>query len=166
MLKFLKKFSNFLLDLVFPIECLACGRENEYLCVECFEKLKFSDSIFLEKAKTNLNIEQIDKIFIAGDYDNPILKKLITNYKYKFMHPLGKILASFLIKFWKLENAEIETANFKISKLKKEFIIIPAPLSKERLRWRGFNQAELIARDFSTYFNYELNLNLKKIKNI
>jgi ComF family protein len=163
--KLLKTFSKFILDLVFPIECLDCGQEGNYLCAACFKKLKFADEFFLNHAQTNLNVPQIDKIFIAGDYDDPLLKKLIIKYKYNFISPLGKILASFLIDFWKLENEEVETLDFKITKPPKNFIVIPIPLSKKRLRWRGFNQAELIARDFSEYFNYEINIeNLKRIK--
>ena len=41
---------------------------------------------------------------------------------------------------------------------------MPIPLSKKRECWRGFNQSEIIARHFSVYFNYELNLDLKRVK--
>jgi ComF family protein len=164
MIKFAKKFSKFILDLIFPIECLGCEQEGGYLCDACFKKLKFNDANFLSYALANLNAVQIDKIYIAGDYEDPILKKLIIKYKYNFMSSLGKILARFLIEFWKLQNEEIETLNFKITKPQKNFIVIPIPLSKKRLRWRGFNQAEIIAREFATDFNYELNLDLTRIK--
>jgi len=162
--KLLKKFSKFILDLVFPIECLDCGQEGDYLCEDCYRKLKFNEAKSLNFSEANLKISQIDSIFIAGDYEDPLLKKLIIKYKYNFISPLGHTLANFLIDFWKLQNEEVETADFKISKPTKDYLVIPIPLSKKRLRWRGFNQAEIIARHFSEYFNYELNLDLKRIK--
>lgn len=42
--------------------------------------------------------------------------------------------------------------------------LIPIPLSKKRLRWRGFNQAELLARELAAAFAYPLNQDLKRIK--
>lgn len=97
----------------------------------------------------------LDKIFLAGDYEDKILHRLIIKYKYNFLKPLGKILARFLIIFWNFQSLNHNDFNF---------LIIPIPLSKKRLRWRGFNQAEIIAAEFSNYFGYELNLDLKREK--
>jgi ComF family protein len=43
-------------------------------------------------------------------------------------------------------------------------ILVAAPLSRERLRERGFNQAELIAREVSKQIGLELVLCVEKIK--
>jgi len=164
MFKILKKIGNLLLDLIFPIECLNCRQEGDYFCNSCFRELKFNNKEYLEKALKNIKAPYLDKIYIAGDYEDKSLKKLITKYKYNFLKPLGNVLAKFLISFWDLEIKETETLNFKISKPQKNYIVIPIPLSKKRLDWRGFNQAEIIAREFSEHFKYELNLDLKRIK--
>lgn len=160
----LRKIRGFVLDILFPIECLNCHLEGAYLCEKCFHQIRFNDTLDLKRARQNLKTPDLEKIFIAGNYEDKLLRSLIKKYKYGFIKPLGEILARFLITFWKLENEEIETLDFKITKPPKNYIVIPIPLSKKRLRWRGFNQAELIARDFSKYFNYELNLGLTRIK--
>lgn len=162
--KIIKKIGKLFLDLIFPIECLNCRQEGDYFCNSCFKELRFNNKDYLEKALKNIKAPYLDKIFIAGDYEDKNLKKLITKYKYSFLSPLGNVLAKFLINFWELEIQETATLNFKISKPQKNYLVIPIPLSKKRLRWRGFNQAEIITREFSEYFKYELDLNLKRIK--
>lgn len=164
MSKILKKIGNLLLDLIFPIECINCRQEGDYFCNSCFKEIKFNDKDYLEKALKNMKAPYLDKIYIAGDYEDKNLKKLITKYKYNFLKPLGNILANFLIIFWELEKQETETLNFKISKAQKDYLVIPIPLSKKRLRWRGFNQVEIIAHEFSEHFKYKFDLNLKRIK--
>lgn len=164
MFKIFKKIGNLLLDLIFPIECLNCRQEGDYFCNSCFKELKFNNKDYLDKALRNIKVPYLDKIFIAGDYEDKHLKKLITKYKYNFLKPLGNVLAKFLITFWESENQEAATLNFKISKPQKDYVVIPIPLSKKRLRWRGFNQTEIIAHKFSEHFNYELNLHLKRLK--
>jgi len=37
---FLKIKTRFL-NLIFPIECLGCGRENFWLCPECLDRIKY-----------------------------------------------------------------------------------------------------------------------------
>ena len=41
-----------------------------------------------------------------------------------------------------------------------ELILIPVPLHGRRLAWRGFNQAEILTKKISGYFNTELNQSL------
>jgi len=161
---------SFFLNLLFPVECLGCRREGAWLCAACFKKLKFGPA----KKKYNLIIPNLDKIFIAGDYDDPLLAAAIKKFKYNFITALGSILARFLILFWSGQNflneeltgaaaenssTAINTGHNLISPL-----VIPLPLSKKRLRWRGFNQAEILARELSAHFSYDLNLDLKRVK--
>lgn len=167
MRKFCHRLRDFVLDLLFPIECLNCKIEGDYLCTECFNELKLNDTEYQKRARANLRISNLKQIYIAGDYESSILSNLIIKYKYNFLSVLGKTLARFLIVFWQqqisknnLFDSHGALSNFQNSPL----LVIPIPLSKKRLRWRGFNQAEIIAREFCLYFNYELNLNLKRRK--
>lgn len=160
MFKFLKKIGLKLLDLFLPIECVNCQTEGVYLCDACFEKLKINNPEDSKILSANLKTPNLDAVWIAGNYEDPLLKKLIIKYKYNFLEPLHKPLSLFLKNFWKnylLSSSQIIDKN--------NFLIIPIPLSKKRLKWRGFNQAELLAINFCSYFNYSLSLNLKKIKN-
>jgi ComF family protein len=46
----------------------------------------------------------------------------------------------------------------------KDALLIPIPLSKKRLLWRGFNQSEILARELVTAFNYSISHDLKRNK--
>ncbi|MFA5109322.1 MAG: ComF family protein [Patescibacteria group bacterium] len=141
---------SFFLNLLFPLECLGCGREKFWLCETCFRKLKFNG----QTKDFNLRTPHLTKIFIAGDYDDPLLAALIKKFKYGFITDYGKILARFLILFWSGQLWSIQTP--------PEMILIPLPLSGKRRRWRGFNQAEILARELSAHFAYPLNQELKR----
>lgn len=160
-----KNLRGILLNLFFPIECLNCQAEGEYLCQKCFRQIKFNDSSEMKQAESNLKIPSLEKIFIAGDYEDKLLKNLIKKYKYGFMKPLGNILARFLITFWNFQEEtkqnEIKQDKMK-NKIPTDLLVIPIPLTAKRLRWRGFNQAEIIAREFSKYFAYKFNSDLKR----
>lgn len=171
----LRKIRGFILDVLFPIECLNCRREGDYLCEKCFHRIKFNDLAALASARQNLKTPSLEKIFIAGDYEDKLLRNLIKKYKYDFIKPLGEILARFLITFWNFqeeakpnETKQNETKPNKIeqdkmkNKIPTDLLVIPIPLTAKRLRWRGFNQAEIIARDFSKYFAYKFNSDLKR----
>ena len=152
---------KFWLDLLFPVCCLVCQREaGSYLCSACRPLLKFDSPDF------SLALKNIDAIFIAGNYDNPLLADLIKKFKFNSITEIGKILSNFLILFWQgqanlLKQPEVLNNSTRLNSP----LVIPIPLSQKRQRVRGFNQAELIAREFALAFNYELSLNLKKIKN-
>lgn len=144
---------KYLLDLFFPLECLACRAPNEWLCEKCFKQLKFNERKYF------LNTPNLEKIFMAGDYDDKLLAQLIKRFKFHSLEPIGPILGRFLCSFWQ----EKKSADLNFLAPEK-ILVIPVPLSSKRFRWRGFNQAEIIARYFSDFFAYELNLNLKRIK--
>ncbi len=173
----MQKLKKFLLDIFFPLECLGCQKPGLLLCEECFRGLEFSDpnKSFL------LATPFITKTFIAGDYDNPLLAKLIKKFKYNFLSSLGAILSRWLILFWGGQLALINYSPDSINssaansastspeqiintKTLSQLSVVPIPLSKKRIKWRGFNQAELLARPFCTAFNYPLCLELKRLK--
>ena len=144
---------SFLLDLLFPIECVGCGRESSWLCPACFKKLRFGN----ENKATNLHLPFLTKIFIAGDYDDPLLAGMIKKFKYDFITALAEPLGRFLILFWQGQSGLIDPPLADI-------FLVPVPLTKKRLRWRGFNQAEILAKILGDAFSYPLNLRLERKK--
>src|SRR5680860_1020740 len=145
---FLKKL---ILNLLFPIICVGCRQEikiEAYLCAACFKKLKFYGG------QLNLNLKFIDEVNIAGDYDDKRLAELIKILKFKAIPGAAKTLIAWLTLFWQGQ------ASLK----SKYLLVIPIPLSRRRLRARGFNQSEIIARGLALNFGYDLNLELIKIK--
>jgi ComF family protein len=79
----------------------------------------------------------IDGLLVACSYQNPLVAKLIHCYKYKFAkelkEPLGKIIIEALM-----------TSHVPLPE-----IITSVPLHKRRIRWRGFNQSDLLAEYLS-----------------
>jgi ComF family protein len=164
-----RRLKAFILNLLFPLECLGCGGEGTWLCPACFRRLKFSPG----KNTSRLKTAALDKIFIAGDYDDALLADLIKKFKYHFITALGKPLADFLILYWSgqmtlaaLNNNQAASDNQALfnNRTAADFIVIPIPLSARRFRWRGFNQAEILAREFAASFSYPLSLGLIRQK--
>ncbi len=188
---FLKQGRDFILDLIFPIECLACGREGKWLCPECFPRLKFKPSQYCLACKKENDFGGLcrscrplyffDGVFIAGDYDNKTVAEMVKKLKYNLAKDLADDLGKFLALF--VRNLISGSLNFStqfielpgrgnrlnglpsvLRNLEKN-LIIPIPLHPRRERWRGFNQAELLARRFAEYFNLEISTDyLKRIK--
>lgn len=162
----LKKIKDFILDLLFPKKCHTCGKEGAYLCKECFEKIpliKQNKCPLCYNASSGgflcFNCQKktcLEKIFLASDWKNPILKESVHILKYEcikdLIQPLGHLLIDSLRNNWlsKIKNWKLEIRNF---------IIVPIPLHKSRLKERGFNQAELLAQ----IIGKELNLEVKNI---
>lgn len=155
MLKLFSQIKRFVLDLLLPIECLNCSQPGEYFCANCQAKLKINnleDSISLS---ANLKSNNLEKIFIAGNYDDPLLQDLIIKYKYNFLALLSNPLSNFLNNFWAENNLEKFLNN-------NQPLLVPMPLSKKRLRWRGFNQADRLTENLAEHFGYEMSVNLKR----
>ena len=119
------KIFNKILAFLFPQKCLGCKKENEILCPDCLGKINRPDTPYLKG------------VHIASNYQDPVLKKALWMLKYQGVKQLAKPLAELIKeRVWK--------------KLKTEgWLIIPIPLSKKKLRKRGHNQAELIAKELS-----------------
>jgi ComF family protein len=136
------ELKNFLLDLFFPKFCFGCKKEGIFLCQDCLS------TIDIFKKHKKFKNQFLDDLFIATPYKNFIVKKLILAFKYEpFVKEIAKDLAQIIkIHFQLLD----KKPNFS------DFVLIPVPLSEERLKWRGFNQAEEVAKEISKFFKIPL----------
>ncbi len=169
-LNHVQKGRDFIFDILFPKYCLACGQEGSMLCNSCFYKLKINEKqicFFCNKGgvKGSLcaicrNKYHLDGILIAGNYKNLILSSLIKTLKYHFIQSNIDILERFIIYFFEYQK---ETKNIPKHIFSKS-IVVPVPLHPQRLRWRGFNQSELLANKIAKYFKLPLNTNLIRKK--
>ncbi len=133
---FALKIKKFILDILFPIECLGCGKEETWLCNKCLETIPLKVQ-FIER-------KYLDRVLICGSYDNELLKKAIHIFKYKYVFELGEPLGGLLIKVLR-----------KVS-LPCKFLLVPVPLHKKRLKERGFNQAEILANEVAKGFGAQV----------
>ena len=168
--KVLTSVKSFLLDLFFPPFCLNCGREGggaSYLCEDCQALLPISEDRYclckkpvrmFKKGKCKrCQPKKLNGLYFSLPYQNFLVKKLIHQFKYQpYLKELSKNLASLIIKHFQLLDNK---PNFY------RFILIPIPLEKKRLKQRGFNQAEEIAKELSYFLKIPLITNcLLKIK--
>lgn len=144
------------LDTIFPIKCIECGEfprfpKREYVCKKCVTGLSVKENFECIgcKATTPLgktcincrNTESIDQLLIVADYKDPAVVKIIKLLKYRFVveaiKPISAIMQKYIYRIGKYK---------KLNIIEDEPIITFVPLRYDRLNWRGFNQAELIAK--------------------
>jgi len=152
----LKNFKGFIFDLLFPKFCLSCQREGNYLCEDCQSTLGVLNTH--QKHQTHSPAGGLKDLYFAIDYQQPLIKNLIKLFKYQpFVKELVIPLTSLIITHFQL--IEKSTADFV------NFILVPVPLERKKLKWRGFNQAEEIGKELANFFGIPLITNcLIKIK--
>lgn len=146
----LKRIKKGALDTLFPITCLGCQKNGFWLCEECQKNITIQSLQLCPKCEKEntpsgflcpaCRMDKdfcLDALISATTYDAPSLKKLVYNFKYRFIRSLAKILARIISKALLSHNIPLPA------------LIIPVPLHPKRLRWRGFNQAHLLAENIS-----------------
>ena len=156
--EFLKAFFH----LFYPHICLQCGtdqlEDKNVLCKKCEAKLPFTNF-------SSIQSNPVEKIFwgrapidtvnsILYFTKDSIVQKIIFELKYKQNkkagYLLGKLIANELINSSKHIQVDY---------------LIPIPISKKRLRARGFNQTQIICNSIIAH-GYEVSLfnGLHKLK--
>ncbi len=143
------RFLNTILNIVFPVNCVSCGKEGSDLCLNCL-----SNSPSAERESANW-------IFPLFDYRHIPIKKSIWLLKYKGKKHLADIFAEIMY-----DKIMEELSELSLLKNFREPILIPIPLSPKRHRGRGYNQAELICRELIKINNLRHGVEMKLEKNI
>lgn len=153
--RFSAKTKKLFLDLFFPKSCFGCKKSGSYLCVDCLALIDFPTRIIKENGP-------LSRLYYASDYKNFLVQGLIRRLKYRpFAKELARPLSFIIIAYFK----NLEKPPCFLSK-KQGFFLIPIPLSRRKLRQRGFNQAQEIAKLLSGYLDIPLvEDGLIKIKN-
>lgn len=125
---------NKLLNLLYPPKCMLCRKmlkENEIgICRECRKKL-----YIIPISEQRRDIERIELCVSPFRYEAEVRDSLL-RYKFRGLTSYGKIYADFIAK-------AIDETRISCD------IITWVPLSKKRLRKRGYDQAEIIAECLS-----------------
>lgn len=121
-----------LVRLIFPERCLGCKKIGGYLCVNCLDRIPPAEPI------TDLSA------LACFDYYDKKIKKAIWLLKYKNISSLAPLFAKLL--YDKLIEQLADEVNI-LPGLGSTWLVIPIPLSHERQRERGYNQAALITRE-------------------
>ena len=141
------------LDILFPPVCLGCRsylisyeEKENLLCGSCFNGVRIYSNIVRPDPRFNL--------IAVSSYENTALRELIHHFKYNGFLAAQIPLEKLIVK-WLANNSDLVS-----SILDSGSLIVPVPLHKNRLRKRGFNQAELIAEILSRLLHLPLEKNL------
>ena len=163
--KLVDKAKFFCLDILFPITCVGCGQETDWICQSC--RVDLCPNLFQycpACGARNLSGEAciacatnsfLDALFICFDYSNQNIKKLIINFKYKGAFEIKRLFIDWLIDLL----YTVLIPNIEIDKM-GDIIVIPVPLHRRRFIQRGFNQAELLALGIASHFSMPVKLNV------
>ncbi len=142
----LKRYLNSFLDLLYPPLCVVCNKalinQEEHLCINCIVKMPVLLPIEQEKVSQLfwgiVEVEQATSTihYTRGSPYTNIIKELKYNKNQKIAQFIGLTMAKAL-----QEQEYLKTID----------VLVPVPLHKTKLKERGFNQAELIAKALSLY---------------
>ena len=161
---------DWLFDWLYPPRCRACrgrilGRDAEYFCEHCREHIQlvghplcnvcgrpFPDASG-DDHECGVCLERPPQFIAARAWacypreDDHPLREVVQKFKYarkvSLGRPLGRLMARGCQEFLR----EIDPD-----------VIVPVPLYPKRLRWRGFNQSVLLAREVSRAYGIPMDL--------
>ena len=130
------------LNLIAPHECVGCSQLGSLLCKECQENsiARLPSRCFLCKKVTQdfrscsncYNKTKLRHVWVASEYEEPV-SLLIQKFKYQRAKEAHKILGDFL-------------AGVLPYGISKNMLITHVPTARRRIRERGYDQCELMAR--------------------
>lgn len=151
-------YKSWILDLIFPRFCFGCkkelgSREPGFICPECLSGFKFNPSLqcivcqsrspFGDTCLACRSKTKIKGLVSVLPYQDETARKLIYALKYHGIESIAATLCELAEDFIRKE---------KLKNFFENAVLIPVPLHKSRLRKRGFNQSELIARKLGEKF--------------
>ena len=154
-----------ILDILFPPFCAGCGKFGVVICLKCIERIEFNHlntclvcggqsikGFTHPSCATFYTPERFISPFVYSD----LVRKAILEGKFRGKtFYLYETLAD--IAYYYLYEVGIAFGN--------EALVIPVPLSHEKLSLRGFNQSDVIAQVLAARFGVPFVGNvLKKIK--
>ena len=140
------------LNFLFPQYCRICGKQyKEDLCENCYLRLKR----FEDFHRINYENRYLNSLIYFFKYKNDI-RKLILEFKFFNKFYLAKVFSKIMLK------------NEKLCGIFKFYdIIISVPMHKNKLKMRGYNQAELLALELAenSGLEHDKNILIKIVNN-
>lgn len=157
----IKTIKQFILNILFPIECLGCRAEDAWLCSRCLAEIPLIKTPCCPVCRIESNGQvclscqpqtSLNGLFIAASYENKLIELAIHRLKYNYIEEMAKPLATLLIK---LLNSFDKTNKPAILQNPRILVLAPVPLHRKRLLERGFNQSSLLGQNVSDYFQFK-----------
>src|SRR3989344_2800754 len=166
---------QFFLELFFPSFCVGCRQEGVFLCQDCQSTLEISEYVYCLCSKNPMRLaidstnnkcsrcqdHKLSGLYFALPYKEKFLtRKLIHQFKYEphIIKELAKSLAQVVVEHFVLIG-QTPVGAWSNS------VLVPVPLEIKKLKSRGYNQTEELAKEFSKLINVTvISNNLVKIK--
>lgn len=155
------------LDILFPKRCIGCGRVGGYFCNQCRTSIKVIapnepicpvcekpaiDGRTHPKCQSRYSLDGLTSFF---RYDG-VIRKAIKTIKYRYISDLAQEFVD-LIPALSISLAMKQCSNVTM--------ILPIPLHPTRLRFRGFNQAEVLGKLLAQKLDLPMHTDiLKRVK--
>jgi ComF family protein len=126
-----------LLNIFLKPNCPLCGRSTlKVICIDCDRQISDCKSSNFSQYLGSINL------FGWGNYDGS-LKQAIATCKFENHPQLAQPLGFKIGETW---NQDLKAQN--LIKHSQNVKVVPIPMHPEKLKTRGFNQAELLAQNF------------------
>lgn len=152
-----------LINLIFPTFCLICRKDGNYICRGCYLEMSPIFQIrcpacdhpsykyhYHVECKEKFNFEGLFYIFNYGDKFHDVIETV----KYQFYFDICPFLGKLLAKNFR-SNIEFDYSRY---------IVTSVPVHSSKLKSRGFNQAELIAKSFADELGLSYENLLKRVR--
>ncbi len=156
---------DFLLDIAFPKFCFGCTAEGSYLCLDCRSLLDIMEHTYCLCTKPlqlasdsgkcpSCKNKTLNGLSFAVAYQALPIKKLIHQVKYPpYVKDAIPVAASLLIEHF-------VKAGKNGDSFWSDAVLVPVPMDIRKQKLRGYNQAELLAREISSVANVPLVTNV------
>ena len=133
-----------LLNFIFPPKCIFCKKEStSVFCINCLEKCQLMENpnykILSQSGGRVINV------FSPFEYDG-IVRECIKTSKYGPRQFLAlKILTKLAVEY-----------SSRMGLKYSDFTVVPIPLNIRKMRTRGFNQAEIVAKGLAKRYKLRI----------
>lgn len=167
----LQKMKEYLLAVFYPARCPVCerltGGRRIRCCPICEEKLpyipeprclKCGKAVTAEETEYCMDCTKQQHVFTRGialwSFDRSV-RRVVYRFKYKNRREYAEYFAREIVKCY---GRQIKSWNAEA--------LVPVPIHRKRYKKRGFNQAELLAKEIGRYMKLEVHTEIiSRIRN-
>jgi competence protein ComFC len=139
---------KFFLDLIFPPHCVSCQAVGGYLCPDCYKLMDFFETAL----QADIKQPALDELHATTKFDG-IAQEFVHLLKFGGVSDVAQTMARMM------------TQSVPIEVLRVTDFLTFVPLHPKRQRRRGFNQAELLAKQLGKYWGIPVLPTLKRVIN-
>lgn len=159
----IKRFAERILDVFFPRHCVVCGETNfrgefDYVCDGCIETLNEIRGAVCLRCGEIVGSSDMPDVNRCGNcaehpphFDKSLSCCAFNGAARELVHQLKNANATYLAK----DIGRIIQRNPRIKAFVSGAVLVPVPLYKSRERKRGYNQAQLIAKEMVKVYPQE-----------